>query len=142
MHVAAAVGGRILELPVAENVRVAKGDLLFQIDPLPFQLSVAQAEAELHFAEAQLDTQRRVVATNSAAVIAGDETKNAEENRDLAERTAARLRPLAAKGYVPKQQLDQAESPSAILRRRFSRRRNGTRQRLPPSTPCPALRPP
>jgi multidrug efflux system membrane fusion protein len=110
VHVAAAVGGRILELAVAENVRVAKGDLLFQIDPFPYQLSVAQAEADLHLAEAQLDTQRRVVATQtSAAVIAGDETKNAEENHDLAKRTADRLRPLAASGYVPKQQLDQAE---------------------------------
>ena len=110
VHVAAAVGGRILELPVAENVRVAKGDLLFQIDPFPYQLAVAQAEADLHFAEAQLDTQRRVIATQtSAAVIAGDETRNAEENHDLAKRTAARLRPLAASGYVPKQQLDQAE---------------------------------
>lgn len=110
VHVAAAVGGRIIELPVTENARVNKGDLLFQIDPVPFQLSVAQAEAELHLAEAQLDTQRRIVATQtSTATIAGDETKNAEENHDLAKRTADRLRPLAANGYVPKQQLDQAE---------------------------------
>jgi membrane fusion protein, multidrug efflux system len=110
VHVAAAVGGRILELGVTENARVAKGDLLFQIDPVPYQLSVAQAEADLHLAEAQLDTQRRVVATQtSTATITGDETKNATENHDLAKRTADRLRPLAASGYVPKQQLDQAQ---------------------------------
>jgi membrane fusion protein, multidrug efflux system len=110
VHVAAAVGGRVLDLAVAENVRVVKGDLLFQIDPYPYQLAVARAEADLHLAEAQLETQRRVVATQtSAAVIAGDETKNAEENHDLAKRTADRLRPLAASGYVPKQQLDQAD---------------------------------
>ena len=76
VHVAAAVGGRILELAVAENARVAKGDLLFQIDPFPYQLAVAQAEADLQLAEAQLDSQRRLIATQtSAAVIAGDETK-------------------------------------------------------------------
>jgi membrane fusion protein, multidrug efflux system len=110
VHVAAAVGGRILEIAVAENVRVAKGDLLFQIDPVPYRLTVAQAEADLRLAEAQLETQRRIVATQtSAAVIAGDETTTAEENHDLAKRTADRLRPLAANGYVPKQQLDQAE---------------------------------
>jgi membrane fusion protein, multidrug efflux system len=110
VHVAAAVGGRIIKLAVVENARVAKGDLLFQIDPFPYQLSVAQAEADLHVAEAQLDSQRRMIATQtSAAVIAGDETRNAEENHDLAKRTASRLRPLAANGYVPKQQLDQAE---------------------------------
>jgi membrane fusion protein, multidrug efflux system len=110
VHVAAAVGGRVIELPVTENARVAKGDLLFQIDPVPYQLAVAQAEAELHLAEAQLDTQQRVVATQtSTATITGDETKNAEQNHNLAKRTADRLRPLAASGYVPTQQFDQAE---------------------------------
>ena len=110
VHVAAAIGGRVLEIKVAENARVAKGDLLFQIDPVPYQLAVAQAEADLHIAEAQLETQRRVLSTQrSAAVIAGDQTKNALQNHELAKRTANRLRPLAASGYVPKQQLDQAE---------------------------------
>lgn len=110
VHIAAAVGGRILEIRVSENAHVAKGDLLFQIDPVPYQLAVAQAEADLHIAEAQLETQRRVLSTQrSIALIAGDETKNALENHELAKRTANRLRPLAASGYVPKQQLDQAE---------------------------------
>jgi membrane fusion protein, multidrug efflux system len=110
VHVAAAVGGRVLEIRVSENARVTRGDLLFQIDPVPYQLAVAQAEADLHIAEAQLETQRRVLSTQrSAALIAGDETKNALENHELATRTAKRLRPLAASGYVPKQQLDQAE---------------------------------
>jgi multidrug efflux system membrane fusion protein len=110
VHVAAAVGGRVLEIRVSENARVSRGDLLFQIDPVPYQLAVAQAEADLHIAEAQLETQRRVLSTQrSTALIAGDETKNALENHKLAKRTADRLRPLAANGYVPKQQLDQAE---------------------------------
>jgi membrane fusion protein, multidrug efflux system len=110
VHVAAAVGGRVLEIRVSENVRVARGDLLFQIDPVPYQLAVAQAEADLHLAEAQLETQRRVLSTQrSAALIARDETKSALENHELAKRTVNRLRPLAASGYVPKQQLDQAE---------------------------------
>jgi multidrug efflux system membrane fusion protein len=110
VHVAAAVGGRIIELPVSENVRVAAGDLLFQIDPLPYRLAVEQAAADLDIAEAQLETQRRVLATQrSTAIIAADQTKNARQNHDLAARTLERLRPLAAKGYVPKQELDQAQ---------------------------------
>jgi membrane fusion protein, multidrug efflux system len=110
VHVAAAVGGRVLEIPVVENARVAKGDLLFQIDPVPHQLAVAQNEADLHLAEAQLETQKRVVSTQrSTALIAENETKTALENHELAKRTADRLRPLAASGYVPKQQLDQAQ---------------------------------
>ncbi len=110
VHVAAAVGGRILEIGVTENARVAKGALLFQIDPVPYRLAVAQAQADLALAEAQLETQRRYVSTQrSNATIAGDQTKSAQENYELATRTADRLRPLTAKGYVPNQQLDQAE---------------------------------
>ena len=110
VHVSAQVAGRIHEIAVAENARVAKGDLLFQIDPVDYRHAVAEAEADLNLAEAQLDTQRRVVSTQrSTASITDQETKNAFENHQLAKRTAARLRPLAASGYVPKQQLDQAE---------------------------------
>jgi membrane fusion protein, multidrug efflux system len=110
VHVAAAVGGRIVQLPVSENARVAEGDLLFQIDPLPYRLAVEQTAADLNIAEAQLETQRRVLATqHSTAVIATDQTKTARENHDLAARSLERLRPLASHGYVPQQQLDQAQ---------------------------------
>ncbi len=111
VHAAAAVGGRIIALPVAENSIVHKGDLLFQIDPLPYRLSVAQAEADLNLARAQLETQRRALSTQrSAVVVAGDQRRQAMANRELAVRTVERLRPLADQGYVPRQQLDQAET--------------------------------
>src|SRR6202008_4057239 len=98
----AAVGGRILEIRVRENSAVHRGEVLFQIDPLPYQLLVSQAHADLALAEAQLDTQRRFVSTQrSNAAIARDQTTNAKVNYELAMRTADRLRPLTAKGYVP-----------------------------------------
>ncbi len=111
VHVAAAVGGRIIDLPVSENMQVKKGDLLFQIDPVPHRLAVAQAKAELDIAEAALDTQRRVLSTQrSAATIAADQTQRAAADLALATRTVDRLRPLAASGYVPTEQLDQAQT--------------------------------
>jgi multidrug efflux system membrane fusion protein len=110
VHVAAAVGGRIIEIRVRENSPVHRGDLLFRIDPLPYQLQVSQTQADLALAEAQLDTQRRYVSTQrSNATIARDQTTNAKTNFELATRTAERLRPLTAKGYVSTQQLDQAD---------------------------------
>jgi len=110
VHVAAAVGGRIIELPVSENARVAAGDLLFQIDPLPYRLAVEQAAADLNIAEAELETRRRVLSTQrSDALIAANQTKNALQNHELAMRSLERIRPLASKGYVPKQELDQAQ---------------------------------
>jgi multidrug efflux system membrane fusion protein len=110
VHVAPAVGGRLLKLAIGENARVAKGDLLFEIDPLPYQLVVAQARADLEIARAQLETRGRVLQTErSNAKIAAAHVKAAEANHALAERTAARLRPLGEKGYVTAQVLDQAE---------------------------------
>jgi multidrug efflux system membrane fusion protein len=110
VHVAPAVGGRIINIAVAENAGVSRGDLLFQIDPLPFQLTVAQAEADLAIAEAELDTRRRVLfSERSNATIASDQIRRALTNSELAARTVTRLGPLADRGFVPKQQLDQAE---------------------------------
>jgi multidrug efflux system membrane fusion protein len=111
VHVAAEVGGRISSIPVEENSHVKKGDLLFQIDPVPYQLAVDQTRADLEVAKAALETQRRFLSTQrSTAVVAADQTRSAETNLDLATRTTERLRPLAAKGYVPTQQLDQAQT--------------------------------
>ncbi|HET6238681.1 MAG TPA: multidrug transporter subunit MdtN [Acetobacteraceae bacterium] len=111
VHIAAEVGGRIISIPVEENSRVRHGDLLFQIDPVPYQLAVDQARANLDVAKAALETQRRFLSTQrSTALVAADQTRSAETNLDLATRTVERLRPLAAKGYVPIQQLDQAQT--------------------------------
>jgi multidrug resistance efflux pump len=41
------VGGPIIALPVEDNQAVAKGDLLFKIDPRTYELAVEQAEAKL-----------------------------------------------------------------------------------------------
>jgi len=111
VRVASEVGGRIIDIPVAENMAVRKGQILFRIDPVPYQLVVDQAEADLALAKAQLVTQQKAVSTQqSAAAIAAKQVTSAATNLGLAIRTAARLRPLAAEGYVPEERLDQAES--------------------------------
>jgi multidrug efflux system membrane fusion protein len=111
VHVASPVGGKIIDIPVAENMQIAKGALLFQIDPTPYRLTVAQAQADLALAEAALGTQGRFVSTQrSVAVVANDQIRRAKANLELTTRTVERLRPLAAEGYVPTQQLDQAET--------------------------------
>jgi multidrug efflux system membrane fusion protein len=110
VHVAAAVGGRIINIAVAENSRVSKGDVLFQIDSLPYRLTVAQAEADLGLAEAELDTRRRILSTEkSNASIAQEQARRAQTNGKLAARTVERLGPLAKQGFVPAQQFDQAQ---------------------------------
>src|SRR5260370_40774939 len=63
----------------------------------------AQAEADLALAAAELDTRRRVLATErSNAAIAEEQAKRAWTNGELAARTVERLGPLADRGFVPK----------------------------------------
>jgi membrane fusion protein (multidrug efflux system) len=49
------VSGKIFSVTVKEGQQVSTGDTLFQIDPVPFQLAVAQARARLEDAKANHD---------------------------------------------------------------------------------------
>lgn len=53
VSVAANVSGEITQIMIHENQVVKAGDVLFQIDPEPYRIAVAEAEAEL--AQARLD---------------------------------------------------------------------------------------
>ncbi|PLP97234.1 multidrug transporter subunit MdtN [Cupriavidus pauculus] len=110
VHVASPVGGRIARILVTENQHVARNQILFEIDPVPYRLVLAQAQADLELAKAMLGTRRRSIGTErGTASMASEQIARAEQNYALTARTVERLRPLAAEGYVPKQQLDQAE---------------------------------
>jgi multidrug efflux system membrane fusion protein len=110
VHLASPVGGRIVRIAVEENQRVAKGDVLFEIDPVPYRLALAQTQSDLELARAALGTRRKsIVGERANAVIADDQSGKAAHNFALASRSVERLTPLAAKGYVPVQQLDQAQ---------------------------------
>lgn len=107
VHVAATIAGRVVTIAVTDNQRVAKGDLLFELDPKPYALVVAQTRADLQLAEALRDAQRRTItAEQSNAVIATEQVRRARTNLAMAEAALARLQPLAPKGFVTAQQID------------------------------------
>jgi HlyD family secretion protein len=54
VHVAAQVGGRLVELPVAEGARVETGALVARLDTADAVLALARAQAEREQADAQL----------------------------------------------------------------------------------------
>lgn len=111
VHIGAEVGGHLLHLPIAVNERVHKGQLLYEIDPEPYEIALHKAEAGVAMAEAAHDSQVRQMAINTANANASTSALTAARvNRDLAARTVARLRPLAQKSYVSWQQYDQARS--------------------------------
>ena len=109
VQVASTVGGRIQEIYVQNEQRVQKGEPLFALDPVPFQLAVAQASADLQMAEAALNTQQRSIgAEKSNAAVAAEQIIRAKNNLALAEANLQRLRGLAPKGYISAQELDTA----------------------------------
>ena len=71
------VTGRIVEVKVRENQRVKAGDILFRIDPEPYRIAVAQADAALAAARVQVAT----LATDSGGAAADIASARAEIGR-------------------------------------------------------------
>ena len=73
------VAGRIVNLPVADNQFVRKGDLLMVIDPTDYKIAVNLAEAAVSQAEANADntqreSQRRQALTTLAVTVEDKQT--------------------------------------------------------------------
>ena len=55
------VSGRIVEMPIRDNQRVKKGDLLFRIDPRPYQAMLDDAKSRLAALDAQIMLTQRTI---------------------------------------------------------------------------------
>jgi len=54
--VAAHVSGQIVKLPIVDNQRVKKGDLLFVVDPRPYRLALDTARTKLNLTQIEIKT--------------------------------------------------------------------------------------
>src|SRR5882762_8675292 len=85
------VTGQIIAIPVKPNVPVKKGDVLFQIDPAPFQYKVSQLQASLAAAKQQVDIlksnyeQATANVTGLTAQVAFNKQRNADIQKLAAE---------------------------------------------------------
>ena len=111
VNMAPEVSGHIVELNVLDNQQVKQGEVLFQIDPKPYQLSLDQARAAVQGLEAQLAlATSEVAAQTSEAQAAATAIASAETQLDLATSTLDRLQPLLGRGFVSAQQVDPARA--------------------------------
>ncbi|MTJ83629.1 MAG: multidrug transporter subunit MdtN [Telmatospirillum sp.] len=111
VHFAPEVSGRIVTLNVRTNQSVKAGDILFVIDPEPYQLKLDSARAQTRSLEAKVDdTLNEVASQVSRADAARTGIDNARAQLALATSTLARLEPLLGKGFVTAQQVDQART--------------------------------
>jgi membrane fusion protein, multidrug efflux system len=139
IEIAAEVSGKLIDLPVKDNAFVKQGDLLFAIDPRPYEYALQQALSDQEALEQQIvDTKRRIAAQSSAVEAAragvhnsktGIKTavttvdaaqaavvraKAAAEAADaqlkFATNNLHRIEPLLKKQYVTVEQVDQANT--------------------------------
>jgi multidrug resistance efflux pump len=91
------VAGQVTEVPIRANMPLKKGDVLFKIDPAPYQFTVDQKRAAL--AEAEQEVPQLKAAVDSANAKVQEVTAERDRARDQYNRYAEanrRARPGAA----------------------------------------------
>ncbi len=101
--VAANVSGQVVSVEVHDNQHVKAGQVLFRIDPAPFQAAVDEAAAALADARTQISALRANYAQGQA------EQRSAQDQFAYAQREAARQKALLAEGISSQAQYDQAQ---------------------------------
>jgi membrane fusion protein (multidrug efflux system) len=115
-QIRARVSGHLMSQSYTEGSAVKAGDLLFQVDPRPYQAALEQAEAQLLQAESQLSQAKAQVSATHAQVeqalaqVAQNQAQvqKAEADQRRTELDVGRYTPLAQRGSVSQQELDNA----------------------------------
>ena len=110
----ARVPGQVVEIGVKDNQRVRKGQLLFRIDPVPYQIAVEQAEARLGSARIQIEALK---ATNRQQLA---DLQAANASADFAAREYDRKRILAADQWATREAFDRAEMDLRVAHQRIA----------------------
>jgi membrane fusion protein, multidrug efflux system len=116
--VAPQASGHIVELDVNDNQFVKEGDLLFLIDPRPYEDAVASAKASLSLTRKQVSALQNALKVAEASIARAEAQRLAAEasvERAEAEYTEAddhvkRLEPLLTKEFATADQLEEART--------------------------------
>jgi multidrug resistance efflux pump len=100
------VTGQVTEVPIEPNRPIKKGDVLFKIDPVPFEAAEKAAEATLRGAQDQLNNAENKKASLTPRI-------------DLAKKRVEQFTALAATGAGKRADLEQAQSDLANLQSEF-----------------------
>ena len=104
VRVAPEVSGRVLEVGVTDNQKVKAGELLFRIDPEPYQIALREAEAKVA-------SVGQTIGANTAAVTSAQERLiETRAKRDNVVEQAKRILELVEKGVYAKARADRANA--------------------------------
>lgn len=123
INVVPQVRGRVIEVPVEPNRLVKKGDVLFRIDPTPYELTVRSLEAQLASAVAgskelveQLSGAEGKVTEARGAIQQGEaRVREVQARLDLARMRVTQNKELVATGAGDRFALEKAEAELAEL---------------------------
>ncbi|HEX4885304.1 MAG TPA: HlyD family secretion protein, partial [Casimicrobiaceae bacterium] len=118
VNVVPQVRGRVVEVPVEPNRPVKKGDVLFRLDPTPYELQVKALEAQLANTQAssrELDeqlvgAQGKVVEARGAIQQAEARVREVQSRLDLARTRVEQNRELVKTGAGDRFALERAET--------------------------------
>ena len=102
VSVSAQVTGPVASVYVRNGARVKQGDVLFRIDPAPYQVALENAEAQLSTAELQT-SQLKTQAAGTGADITGSEA-----NLKIKQNALARQNALLKEGFTTRSNFDDA----------------------------------
>ena len=94
--IAPQVGGHIVELHVRDNQKVQEGDLLFLIDPRPYEIALERARATLALTRKEVDGLKNAAAT----ALAGVSRAEAQLNASAAEISRREMDPVVADAEI------------------------------------------
>ncbi|KAA3447501.1 HlyD family secretion protein [Mesorhizobium sp. SARCC-RB16n] len=104
VSIASDTAGRIVHVAISDNQTVKQGDLLFAIDPEPYRIALAQADAAVAAARLNVEQLRAAYSQSMA------QEKSASSEVDYAQSQYDRAADLAQKGINAKSSLDQARN--------------------------------
>src|SRR5271168_746200 len=117
--IAPQVDGPITRLAVQDNAFIKQGELLFEIDPRPYEYALQKATSDLNTLEGQIVDQRRTIASQVSAVgAARANTDSAAANVD---RAAAAVNEAKANVAAAQAALDSANAELAYQSNNFHR---------------------
>lgn len=103
VSVSAEVGGKIITVAVREGQQVKAGDVLFVVDPEPYAIQLAQADAAIAGAQAN------ATALASAPALSGADIAAAREDIGFARSNAERQRALWSRGFTTRADYEAAQ---------------------------------
>jgi membrane fusion protein (multidrug efflux system) len=110
----ARVSGQVVEIAVRDNQLVRKGQLLFRIDPEPYEIAVQQAEARLGAARLQVEALKATYRRQLA------ELQSTRDQADYQGQEFERKKALLASNFTSRAAYDRAETDLKVARQKIA----------------------